>query len=114
MRFSKAVNGFTALNLTKLDVLTGMDEIKIGVGYRYKGERIHCMPSNLQVLQDVEVEYESLPSWKEDISQCRTFDDLPLNAKKYVLRVEELIGCYVRWIGVGAGRDATIDRGARD
>ena len=114
MRFSKAVNGFTALNLTKLDVLTGMDEIKIGVGYRYKGERIHCMPSNLQVLQDVEVEYESLPSWKEDISQCRTFDDLPLNAKNYVLRVEELIGCYVRWIGVGAGRDATIDRGARD
>jgi len=69
------------------------------------------MPSNLRILQDIEVEYEVLPGWKEDISGARTFEDLPENAKAYVLRVQELLGVPIRWIGVGPNRLDVIDRG---
>jgi len=111
MKFSTLINGFTALNLTKLDVLTGLDEIKIGKGYKYAGKEVSTMPSNLRILQDIEVEYEVLPGWKEDISGARTFEDLPENAKAYVLRVQELLGVPIRWIGVGPNRLDVIDRG---
>jgi adenylosuccinate synthase len=64
--------------------------------------------ADLQDLERVEVEYETLPGWKSDISQCRSFADLPLNAQKYIRRVEELVGSRVEWIGVGVGREAMI------
>jgi adenylosuccinate synthase len=105
MRFSTLVNGFTAICLTKLDVFTGMDELKIGVNYLHEGKVLDCMPSSLQMLADLEVRYETLPGWKEDISKCKNFEELPVNAQRYVRRVEELLGVPVRWIGVGPGRD---------
>jgi adenylosuccinate synthase len=64
--------------------------------------------ADLHDLERVEVEYETLPGWKSDISQCRSFADLPVNAQKYIRRVEELVGCRVEWIGVGVGREAMI------
>ena len=111
MQFAVTINGFTALNLTKIDVLTGLHEVKIAKRYKYKGEYLTSMPASLAVLDNVEVEYESLPGWTEDISGCRSFDDLPLNCQRYILRCQELIGVPIRWIGVGPNRADVIDRG---
>lgn len=111
MKYATMINGFTSLNLTKLDVLTGLDEVKIGKGYKHNNEELKSMPACLRTLEGVEVEYETMPGWKEDISKARTFEDLPENAQKYVLRVQELLEVPVRWIGVGPNRDDVIDRG---
>jgi len=111
MQYSVLINGYTAINLTKLDVLTGLKEIKMGVAYKHNGTFLESMPSCLQTLGECEVVYESMPGWTEDISGCKTFEELPTNAKKYVLRVQELLGVPVRWIGVGPNRLDQIDRG---
>jgi len=111
LKYSVAINGFTAINLTKVDVLTGLSEIKLGKGYKYKGEYLSTMPASLAQLQDVEVEFETLPGWTEDISTCRNFEELPVNCQKYILRVEELAGVPIRWIGVGPNRLDVVDRG---
>jgi adenylosuccinate synthase len=111
LKYSATINGFTSLNLTKVDVLTGLDTIELGVGYKYKGIHMNMMPASLGELKDVVVEYESLPGWQEDISKCRTFDELPENCKRYILRIEEIVGVPIRWIGVGPNRLDVIDRG---
>jgi adenylosuccinate synthase len=111
LRYSTMINGYTAVNLTKIDVLTGLDHVKIGKAYKYKGKYLSSMPASLDVLGNVEVEYETLPGWTEDISQARTFEELPLNCQRYILRVQELIGVPIRWIGVGPNRLDVIDRG---
>jgi adenylosuccinate synthase len=111
LKYSVAINGFTSLNLTKVDVLTGIPEIKLGKGYKHKGEYLGTMPASLSQLQDVEVEFETMPGWSEDITMCRNFDDLPDNCKKYILRIEELAEVPIRWIGVGPNRLDVIDRG---
>jgi adenylosuccinate synthase len=112
MRFATMINGFTALCLTKIDVLTGLPEVKIAKSYKYNGEVLTTMPASLTVLSNVEVEYETLPGWTQDISSCRTFDSLPVNCQRYVLRCQELLGVPIRWIGVGPNRNDVIDRGA--
>ena len=111
MQYSALINGFTSINLTKLDVLTGIPELKIGKAYKYKGEHLKSMPASLEVLSNVEVEWEVLPGWPEDISTVTKFEDLPINCQKYVLRVQELVGVPIRWIGVGPNRLDIIDRG---
>ena len=113
MKFSTQINGFTSLNLTKLDVFTGMGELKIGTKYMYEGKELDTMPANLKVLEskDFKVEYETLPGWTEDISTVTKFEDLPVNAQKYTLRVQELLGVPIRWIGVGPNRLDVVDRG---
>ncbi len=110
LNYSHMLNNFTYLNVTKLDVLDELDELKIGVGYSYEGKKLDSFPANLEVLANVEVEYETMPGWKTDITKCRAFDELPEAAKNYILRIEELVGCPVRWIGVGPGRDEMIER----
>ncbi|TPX72714.1 adenylosuccinate synthase [Spizellomyces sp. 'palustris'] len=111
LRYSQMINDYTSINLTKLDVLDQLPEVKIGVAYIYEGKRLDSFPADLRVLENCTVEYETLPGWQQDISKCRTFEDLPLNAQKYVARVEELLGgVKVEWIGVGAARDAMIHR----
>jgi adenylosuccinate synthase len=111
MRFATMINGFTALCLTKIDVLTGLQEVKIAKAYKYNGEILTTMPASLTVLSNVEIEYETLPGWTQDISSCRTFDSLPINCQRYVLRCQELLGVPIRWIGVGPNRNDVIDRG---
>jgi len=111
MRYAATVNGFSALNLTKLDVLTGLESVKLGVAYKHNGKYLESMPANLKVLEDVEVEYEIMPGWMEDLSSCRSFEDLPANCQAFILRVQELIGVPIRWIGVGPNRTDVIDRG---
>ncbi|KAK2080868.1 hypothetical protein QBZ16_000722 [Prototheca wickerhamii] len=110
LRYATDINGFTQLNLTKLDVLDGLEEIKVGVAYRdgATGERLATVPADIETLARVEVEYETLPGWQQDISKVRTWDDLPENAKKYVQFIEDNVGVHCKWIGVGPGRDAVI------
>lgn len=111
LKYSATINGFTALNLTKVDVLTGLKEIKLGVAYKCRGEYLSTMPASLSQLTDVEVEFETLPGWTEDITKCKTFEELPVNCQRYISRIEAIVGVPIRWIGVGHNRADQIDRG---
>lgn len=111
LKYSVTINGFTALNLTKVDVLTGLKEIKLGVAYKCRGKYLTTMPASLSQLEDVEVEYEILPGWDEDITKCKSFEELPVNCQKYIQRIEDIVGVPIRWIGVGPNRLEQIDRG---
>ena len=108
--FGHLVNDYSSICLTKLDVLSGLEELKIAVEYRYKGAALPSFPANLEVLAEVEVVYETLPGWAEDITAARKFSDLPVNAQNYVKRIEQLLNVPISWIGVGPARDAIIDR----
>ena len=109
-RYASRVNGFTDLFLTKLDVLTGIGEIPICVAYDVDGERFDEMPLTQTDFHHAEPIYETMPAWDEDITVCREFEDLPQKAQDYVLRLEELSGAPISYIGVGPGRDQTIVR----
>jgi adenylosuccinate synthase len=109
-RYATRVNGVTDFVVTKLDVLTGLDKIPVCVAYDIDGVRHDEMPVNQSDFHHAVPIYEELDGWWEDISECRTFEDLPKKAQQYVLRVEELIGARVSAIGVGPSRDATISR----
>ncbi|MDP9806562.1 adenylosuccinate synthase [Trueperella bonasi] len=109
-RFASRVNSLTDIVLTKLDVLTGIEQIPVCVAYRIDNGRVEDMPENQSDMHHAEPIYEYLPGWSEDISQCRDFADLPENAQKYVLRLEELSGCRISSIGVGPERNQTIVR----
>ncbi|MDK8799797.1 adenylosuccinate synthase [Corynebacterium coyleae] len=109
-RYASRVNGFTDLFLTKLDVLTGIGEIPICVAYDVDGKRFEEMPMTQTDFHHATPIYETMPAWDEDITGCRTFKELPQKAQDYVLRLEELSGAPISYIGVGPGRDQTIVR----
>jgi adenylosuccinate synthase len=109
-RYATRINGVTDFVITKLDVLTGLEKIPVCVAYDVEGVRHDEMPVNQTDFHHAEPVYEELDGWSEDISGCRTFEELPENAQRYVLRVEELIGARVSAVGVGPSRDATISR----
>lgn len=109
VRHSVRVSGITGIALTKLDVLTGIDKLKICVGYKTDGEEFtEHVPPNLKVLGQCEPVYEEVDGWKEDITSCRNPEELPESAKRYIQRLEEIAGVPVILISVGAGRDETI------
>ncbi|KAJ1993012.1 Adenylosuccinate synthase [Coemansia sp. RSA 1358] len=108
LRYSTAINGYTSINLTKLDVLDVFDEIKVAVSYTINGKEVTSFPADLDDLATATVNYVTLPGWNQSISKCRSFDELPENCKKYVHFIEKDIGVPVKWIGVGAGRDEMI------
>lgn len=110
LKYASMINGFTDINLTKLDVLTGVEEIYIGSKYVYRGQELSTVPASLKTYSEVEVVYEKMPGWKEDISKIKSFDDLPTNCKAYVLKLESLLGVPIKYIGVGPGRDDMITR----
>lgn len=110
VNYSKRINGMTTMSLMLLDVLTGFDTLKICTGYQYGDEVITNYPASLKVLSECTPVYEELPGWSEDITQVETFDDLPENAKKYVKRIEELIGLPISIVSVGPKRKQTIIR----
>ncbi|MCX6468228.1 adenylosuccinate synthase [Williamsia herbipolensis] len=109
-RYATRVNGITDYFLTKLDVLSSLDTIPICVAYDVDGERVDDMPMTQTGFHHAKPIYEEMPGWWEDISGCRTFEDLPKTAQDYVLRLEELAGAHISCIGVGPGRDQTIVR----
>eukprot|EP00026_Physarum_polycephalum_P006089 Phypoly_transcript_06130.p1 GENE.Phypoly_transcript_06130~~Phypoly_transcript_06130.p1 ORF type:complete len:476 (+),score=42.92 Phypoly_transcript_06130:317-1744(+) len=110
LRYTNTINNFNWLNLTKLDVLSKLKELKIGVAYIHNGKALDSFPSNLHVLAECTVQYETFPGWNTDISHCTSFADLPAEAKTYIQRIEELVGSPIRWIGVGADRKAMIEK----
>jgi adenylosuccinate synthase len=107
-RYATRINGVTDFVLTKLDVLTGMDEVPVCVAYDVDGERYDEMPmTQAQFARAVPI-YETFPGWHEDISACRSLEELPRNARDYVTALQDLSGAPISAIGVGPGRDATI------
>lgn len=113
LQHSHMVNGYDCLNLTKLDVLDQLPEIKIGVKYLVDGKVLEGFPADLHVLEKVEVEYVTLPGWNTPITECTSYDALPENAKKYVEFIEAFIGVPVEWIGVGPGRESMLRKSLR-
>ncbi|WP_007024529.1 adenylosuccinate synthase [Saccharomonospora iraqiensis] len=109
-RYAARVNGITDYFLTKLDVLSGLERIPVCVAYEVDGFRTEDMPMTQTEVHHAVPIYEELPGWAEDISGCRSFADLPANARAYVERLEELMGARISAIGVGPGREQTIVR----
>ncbi|HZL01607.1 MAG TPA: adenylosuccinate synthase [Cellulomonas sp.] len=109
-RYAGRVNGLTDLVVTKLDTLTGLEKIPVAVAYDVNGVRHDEMPLDQSDFHHAKPIYEEFDGWWEDISLCRSFDDLPLNAQRYVLALEDMSGTRVSSIGVGPGREATIIR----
>jgi len=108
VRNAVRLNGMDGLALTKLDVLTGIDPIRVCVAYEHRGRRIDDFPASLGVLRDVVPVYEELPGWQEPLTQARSLDELPENTHRYIRRIEELSGAPAQIISVGAGREETI------
>jgi adenylosuccinate synthase len=108
LRNAVRLNGLTSLTITKLDVLGGLDELKICTAYDYKGEILKDFPASLKVLADCQPVYETLPGWKEDISGIKDMKDLPANVKNYLKRIEDLTETPIQIISVGAERNQTI------
>jgi adenylosuccinate synthase len=109
-RYATRVNGLTDLVLTKLDILTGLEQVPVCVAYEVNGERFDEMPVNQTDFHHAKPVLEYFPGWSEDISGARSFDDLPKNAQDYVLALEEMSGTRISVIGVGPSRDAVIVR----
>ena len=107
MRHSRRVSGITNLSLNCIDVLSGLDTVKICVAYDLDGERIDHYPASLEQLKRCKPIYEELPGWEEDITGCRSLDELPENARNYVRRVGELVGVRISTFSVGPGREQT-------
>ncbi len=110
LRYAAQVNGLTEIALTKLDVLSGLPELKIAVAYELDGERVERFPAEwgAEVLELCEPIYETHPGWEEDLHTIRSREELPENARAYVERIEELVGVPITFIGVGPERDAMI------
>ena len=108
VRDSARLNGLSSLAITKLDVLTGLDQLKVCVGYDIEGQRIESRPASMKKMAQCRPIYKEMPGWQEDISQARQVNDLPENARAYIRTIEEITDVPVSFISVGPGRDETI------
>lgn len=107
MRHSKRVSGITNLCLNSIDVLSGLDTVKICTSYKLDGKHIYHYPASLKELNRCEPIYEELPGWSEDITHCKTLADLPYNARNYIHRISELVGVRISTFSVGPDRNQT-------
>lgn len=111
MKYSNLINGYTHLNLTKLDVLDQLKTLKIATAYHLDGKPLDSFfPADLDTLAKVEVQYVEMPGWEQSIEECKTWEELPVNCRKYVEFIEEFLGVKVGWIGTGPARDSMISR----
>lgn len=108
VKYAAMLNSLDYLAITRLDILDDLDAIKICTGYRYNGQLLPEYPASLEVLEQVEPVYEEMPGWKTDISACKTYDELPEAARKYVERISELVGVPLGIVSVGPNRSQTI------
>lgn len=108
IRNAVRLNSLTGFAVTKLDVLGGLDPIKICTGYKYRGKALDHFPTSLNVLAECEPVYEEVPGWQEDISGISSYDQLPEATRSYLNRIEELTETKVEIISLGPGRDQTI------
>lgn len=108
LRYSCAVNGFTELVLTKLDILSGFEEVRVCVAYDIDGQRYEYLPARIEDVARATPVYETLPGWSEDITGVRRMADLPTNARRYVERVAQLADTPVNVVSVGPERDQLV------
>lgn len=108
VKYASMLSGIDCLAITRLDILDALPTLKICTGYRYKGQPLHEYPASLKVLYEVEPIYEELPGWQSDITGIRRYEDLPLNARRYVERLSECSGARLGVISVGPDREQTI------
>lgn len=110
VKYSTAVNHYTALNLTKLDIMDAFPEIQVATAYQLDGEVLDSFPANLHNLARVKVQYTTLPGWQKPTTGAKTYYDLPKNARAYVEFIEEYVGVKIRYIGTGPAREDMIFR----
>ncbi|KAL8184268.1 UNVERIFIED_CONTAM: hypothetical protein K2H54_011278 [Gekko kuhli] len=108
VKYAHMINGFSAVAVTKLDILDTFEEIKIGVEYQLDEKRIPYFPANQELLNKVTVEYKTLPGWQCSTEEARSFSDLPPPAQGYIRFIEDYLGVPVKWIGVGKSRTSII------
>jgi adenylosuccinate synthase len=108
VRHSVRMSDIRKMTITKLDVLSGLEKIKVCVGYRLNGKVIDTVPSNLDVLNRCEPVYEELDGWKTEIKGGKNLSDLPQNAQRYLRRLEELVGAKIEMVSVGSERNETL------
>jgi len=110
LKYSTIINGYTSINITKLDVLDNFKEIKVGIAYKLNGKRLTSFPEDLHELAKVEVEYETLKGWEQDITKVKSYDELPENAKLYLQYIEKFLGVPIQWVGTGPARDSMVEK----
>uniref|UniRef100_A0A8C2IPT0 Adenylosuccinate synthetase n=1 Tax=Cyprinus carpio TaxID=7962 RepID=A0A8C2IPT0_CYPCA len=108
VRYAHMVNGFSAIALTKLDILDTLPEIKIGIAYTVDGKPLPSFPANMDVLTKVQVTYETFPGWCCSTEGVRSFDELPSQAQAYICFIENFLQVPVKWVGVGKSRESMI------
>jgi len=108
-KHARRVNGLDGIAVTKMDILTGLEELRICVAYRVDNREIDHIPASLSLLQQCEPVYETLPGWSEDISNVRSFSELPAAAQTYLRRIEELTGAQLLLFGTGADRVRIVE-----
>ncbi len=108
LRYTTRINGFTDLAITKLDVLSGLPEIKVCTGYRIDGKSTRRFPSDIRTLQRIEPEYETLPGWEKDITGITSMDELPLEARDYLAFIEDYLKVPASIVSTGPKREQTI------
>jgi adenylosuccinate synthase len=110
VRFACRLNGVDAIALTKLDILDPEGELPVCVAYELDGKRIDTIPARIDDLARAKPVYETLPGWHGSLSTCRSWTELPANARRYIEFIERQVGVPVRWIGTGPGRDEIVVR----
>lgn len=110
LKYSCAINHYTSFNLTKLDILDSFEEIKVATGYKIDGQDLPTFPATVDALSKAEPIYETLPGWNSPTTGVKTYEDLPVNTKKYIEFIEKYCGVRVKWIGTGPAREAMIVR----
>jgi len=108
VRTAVGLSGITELCVTKLDVLSGLDELQVCVGYKLNGKDVTYTDVDAYGLDEVELVYKTVKGWKDDLSKASSFDALPINAQNYIKMIEDAAGVPVKWIGVGPEREATL------
>ena len=110
LKYVIEISGIKRVALMLLDVLSAVDELKLCTGYLIDGKEIDYMPSTVAELEKVEPQFITMPSWKEDISSIRNYDELPLNCRRYLETIEEKLGVKIAMVSVGPDKEATILR----
>lgn len=110
LKYSNLINGYTSLNITKLDVLDKFNEIEVGVAYKLNGKELPSFPEDLIDLAKVEVVYKKFPGWEQDITGIKKYEDLPENAKNYLKFIEDYLQVPIQWVGTGPARDSMLEK----
>ena len=110
VKYAAQINGLTDLAITKLDVLTGLDTIKVCTAYECDGVEYDTVPEHRAVFDHAKPKYIEVPGWQEDITGCKSFDELPQAAQDYIKLIEDLSGVKVSIVAVGPDREQTINR----